>query len=126
MKNNILAIVLATIWINISEFVRNEFLLNSNWMNHYKNLGLTFPDESINGALWGIWGLVFAICIYFISKKFSLIETTILCWVLAFVLTWIVTGNLGVLPLSILYIAIPLSLLEVFFATFIIKKTSKN
>lgn len=126
MKKNILAVILTTIWINISEFVRNEFLLNNDWINHYKNLGLTFPNEPINGAFLGIWGLIFAICIYFVAKKFSQIETTILCWLLAFVLTWIVTGNLGVLPLKILYLAVLLSLLEVYVATIIIKKISKN
>jgi len=43
-KNVILPVLLATIWISISEFVRNELLLKSLWTNHYKELGLTFPS----------------------------------------------------------------------------------
>ena len=35
---------------------------------------------------------------------------------------WLVVGNMGVLPFSILFIAVPLSLLEVFIAVFIIDK----
>jgi hypothetical protein len=37
---------------------------------------------------------------------------------------WVVIGNLGVLPIGILYFAVPLSLLEAFLAVIIIKKFS--
>jgi hypothetical protein len=43
---------------------------------------------------------------------------------MAFVLMWIVTGNLGVLPFKLLLYAIPLSILETFLAALIIKKLS--
>ena len=122
MKKTILPILLATIWISISEFVRNQFLVNEFWVNHYKNLGLTFPSEPINGAIWGVWSLCFAIVIFIIAKKFNLIETTLFSWFIGFVLMWLVIGNLNVLPFGILYLAIPLSILESFVATFIIKK----
>jgi hypothetical protein len=124
IKRTFLPILIATIWISISEFVRNEFIAKSFWIEHYEKLGLVFPTKPINGALWGIWSLCFAITIYIIAKKFSLIQTTILAWFIGFVLMWIVIGNLGVLPIGILYIAIPLSLLEAFIATIIIKKMS--
>jgi len=124
MKKTILPILLATIWISISEFVRNQFLLNEFWVNHYKMLGLTFPSEPINGAIWGVWSLCFAIVIFIIAKKFNLIETTLFSWFIGFVLMWLVIGNLNVLPFGILYLAIPLSILESFVATFIIKKLS--
>lgn len=38
MKKNLLAVLPATIWIGISEFVRNEFLLKSYWTNHYESM----------------------------------------------------------------------------------------
>ena len=124
-KKTILPILLATIWISVSEFVRNELLVKSYWTEHYKNLGLVFPSEPINGALWGLWSLFFAIVIFIISKKFSLIQTTLLSWFVGFVLMWLVIGNLGVLPMGLLYVAIPLSLLEVFLAAFIIVKLQR-
>lgn len=37
---------------------------------------------------------------------------------------WVVIGNMGVLPSGLLYFAVPLSLLEAFVATFVIKKIS--
>lgn len=124
MKKNILAIVLATIWISISEFVRNEFLFKSYWTDHYESLGLVFPSEPVNGAVWGLWSLCFALAIYFIAKKFSLWETTVLSWFAGFVLMWIATGNMGVLPFGILVFAVPLSFLEAFLASLIIKKVA--
>ena len=126
LKKTFLPILLATIWISISEFVRNSFLLDDYWVNHYKSLGMTFPEEPINGAVWGIWSLCFAIGIYIISKKFSLTQTTFLSWFVGFVFMWLVVGNMGVLPFGILYYAIPLSILEAFLATYIIVKLSKN
>jgi hypothetical protein len=125
LKKTILPVLLATIWISISEFVRNEFLVKSYWTEHYKKLGLVFPSEPINGAVWGIWSLLFAIAIFIISKKYSLMQTTLLSWFVGFVFMWVVIGNLGVLPDGLLYIAIPLSILEAFLAAFIIKKTGE-
>jgi hypothetical protein len=124
LKKIILPIVLATIWISFSEFVRNEFFLKSYWTNHYGNLGLIFPSDPVNGALWGVWSLLLAISVFIISKKFTMMQTFFLAWFMAFVMMWVVIGNLGVLPFGILYAAVPLSLLEAFIATWIIKKLS--
>ena len=120
----ILAILAATVWISLSEFIRNQFLLKSYWVSHYQSLGLTFPSEPINGAIWGIWSLLFALAIYVLTKKFTLLQTTLLAWFTGFVLMWVVTGNLGVLPYGILVYAFPLSLIEAFFAALIIQKLS--
>jgi len=124
LKKTILPIFLATIWISLSEFVRNEFLVKSYWIEHYQKLGLDFPSAPINGAVWGIWSLLFTISIFIINKKFSLIETTLLSWLVGFVLMWVVIGNLNVLPFGFLIYVIPLSLLEAFVASLIIKKLS--
>ncbi len=119
---SILAILAATVWISISEFVRNEFLLKNYRIDHYQNLGLTFPSEPINGAVWGLWSFLFAIGIYNINRKFNLLSTTLIAWFVGFVLMWVVTWNMMVFPLGILSFAIPLSLLEAYLATFIIEK----
>ncbi|MBM3436187.1 MAG: hypothetical protein FJY07_08255 [Bacteroidetes bacterium] len=123
-KKFILPVLVATIWISLSEFVRNEFLVKSFWLNHYGDLGLTFPARPINGAIWGIWSLMFAVAIYMISKKFTLMQTTLISWFIAFAMMWVVIGNLGVLPYGLLTLAIPLSLIESFIAAWIIKKMS--
>ena len=124
LKNCFLPILLAAIWISISEFIRNTYLLHNYWTDHYRNLGMTFPEGPVNGAVWGIWSLFFAIGIYIISQKFSLLQTAFLAWFAGFVWMWLVIGNMGVLPFGILPFAIPLSLLEAFLAALIIKKLS--
>jgi len=125
LKKTILPIFLATIWISLSEFVRNEFLVKSYWIEHYQKLALTFPSDPINGAVWGLWSLLFAISIFVIATKFSLVQTFLLSWLVGFVLMWVVIGNLNILPYRILLYAIPLSLFEAFIAALIIKKLSR-
>jgi hypothetical protein len=41
-KKTILPILLATTWISVSEFARNEFLLKSFWTTHLEKLQLIF------------------------------------------------------------------------------------
>lgn len=70
--------------------------------------------------------MLFAIAVFIISKKFSLLHTTLLAWFVGFLLMWVVVANMGVLPMGILIIATPLSFLEAFLATYIIKKLSNT
>jgi hypothetical protein len=118
----VLAILAAAVWISLNEFVRNQLVLLDHWTAHYAGMGLTFPGAPINGAVWGIWSLCFAVVIFFIARRFSLLGTAALAWLFGFVLMWLVVGNLGVLPMSILPFAIPLSMLEAFGAAWIVKK----
>lgn len=124
INKTILPILAATIWISLSEFIRNEYLVKSFWNEHYQGLGLKFPSDPVNGAVWGIWSLLFAIAVFILAKKFTLVQTTLLSWFVGFVLMWVVTGNLGVLPFGLLLYAVPLSILESFIAAWIIKKLS--
>jgi hypothetical protein len=121
---NILAIVLSGIWVNASEFFRNEVLLKKAWVSHYQSLGLTFPSAPVNAIGWIVWGFTFAGALYLLSRKFSIIQAALIGWLTGFVLMWIVTWNLAVFPLSILPYAIPLSLLEVFIGTLICLKVA--
>jgi hypothetical protein len=118
----VITILLTTIWISISEFVRNEFLVKSLWINHYSKLGLIFPSEPVNGAVWGLWSLLFAIAIFILARKFTVFQTTLIGWLVGFAMMWVVIGNLGVLPYKLLVYAIPLSFLEAFVASYITKK----
>lgn len=119
---NIFAIAVTGLWVNASEFFRNEVLVKSYWLDHYRSLGLTFPSAPLNGMVWMVWGFLFALAIFIVSRKFDLKQTTLLCWLMVFVLMWIVAWNLAVFPLGLLVYAIPLSLLEVFVGAFLCKK----
>ncbi len=124
LRKTVLPILLSTIWISVSEFVRNELLAKSYWTSHYEGLGLVFPSEPVNGLIWGLWSFLFAVAIYVISRRFPLLQTALLSWYVGFVLMWVVIWNLNVLPPRLLYVAVPLSLLEAFVAAWIIEKLS--
>ena len=118
----LLAILAATVWISVNEFVRNQLVLLDKWAEHYAGLGLTFPAEPVNGAVWGLWSLCFAVIAYFISRNSDPLRAVLLLWSMGFVLMWIVIGNMAVLPFSILPVAIPWSLIEAFGAVWIMKR----
>lgn len=120
VKKIILPVLLATVWISISEFTRNQFIFKSWWIEHYQKMGLTFPAEPINGAAWGFWALLFSIAIFIISRKFTFWQTIFLSWLIGFVLMWIAIGNLAVLPYGLLVYAVPWSLIAVIVAVWII------
>jgi hypothetical protein len=125
-SRSIVAVLLTSIWVNVSEFVRNEVLLKTHWVDHYQSLGMTFPSEPKNGMLWVAWGFLYALAIYLVSRKFDLVHTALLSWFMAFVLMWVVTFNLNVLPAPLLPYAVPLSLLEAFFGSYICRKISPS
>ena len=109
---SVLAIVLAGIWINASEFLRNELWLKDEWLRHFHAMGLVFPSAPLNAAVWGLWGLLFALAVFWVTRTQAWLQSTLICWLMGFVLMWLVVGNLAVLPFGLLVYAVPLSLLE--------------
>lgn len=116
---SLVTIVFVGLWINASEFYRNEVLLKSIWVAHFERLGLNVPNAPINAALWMVWGLIFAALIYVLSTRFNGWATAVLAWCFGFVLMWLVMFNLLVLPLGIAAYAVVLSMLEVAVATWL-------
>lgn len=123
-QREVISVLLAGLWIAFSEFLRNQLLLKHYWTDLYASLGIEFPSESINGAIWGFWSMSLAIVIYLLLQKFTQKATLAIAWFMAFVMMWLVIGNLSVLPVRLLLFAIPLSLLEVYIAILIITKLS--
>ena len=122
MKKTILALLLSTIWVSASEYFRNELLLRAYWVQHYKTIGIVFPSDPIHGAMWGIWSFCLSVAIVAVSTRFRLWQTFFIVWLMGFVMAWMALWNLNVLPLAILPSAIPLSMLEVFFASLLAHK----
>ena len=122
MRITIFPIIIAGIWITFSEFLRNEFLFKSYWVEQFNSLGLKFQTLSLNGLLWTIWSFALAYIIFMLLKKYSYYETLLISWLCAFVMMWIIIYNLQVMPLKLLMFAIPLSIFEVVIAEVIIKK----
>ena len=118
------AILVAGLWIGLSEFFRNQLLLAAVWRDHYASLGLVFPSAPANAAVWMLWSFVFASFLFCISRRFALLQTAILGWIAGFLMMWLVIWNLDVLPLATLPFAIPLSALESLVASYICLKVA--
>jgi len=121
MKKTIVPVVLAGFWITLSEFVRNEFLLKKVWSNHFASLGLTFETLPVNGVLWMVWSFCLAFFLFRLLRYAAFKEAVALTWLVAFVMMWITIYNLQVLPLTLLAAAVPLSVVEVAVAGFVIR-----
>jgi hypothetical protein len=122
MKKTIFAFFLSGAWIGFSEFARNELLFKSYWLEKYHSLGILFPSAPVNNALWGVWSFVLAGLTVYLTRKLKFLETAAVLWIAAFVLMWIVIGNLNVLPIKLLLFAVPLSMVEVTGAAWICSK----
>ncbi len=122
MKKAFLSITPAGLWITASEFLRNELLFKSYWVDHFRTLGLTFETRPLNGFLWMVWSFLLAYLLFRLLAHLRLGHAVILAWLAAFVMMWITVYNLGVLPLKLLFAAVPLSLLEAAVAAWIVRK----
>ncbi|NMD06989.1 MAG: hypothetical protein GYA66_03315 [Phyllobacteriaceae bacterium] len=118
----ILPLAAAAVWITASEFLRNEILFKSYWTGHFSGLGLQFATTPVNGALWVAWSVSLALVLQQLLGRFSVRSAVALAWLAAFPMMWFALFNLQVLPVSLLAFAVPLSLLEVVVAAFIIRK----
>lgn len=115
-------VLLLAIWINIAETVRWVLYSKPQFEAHFQRMGLELPNTPLNGILWMAWGTTIAFVVYMVAQKFTLFQTTIITWLAAFVLVWIALWNSTVLPLEILPVVIPLSLVTMFIAALIAKK----
>jgi len=121
----VLAVMVAGVWVNLCEFLRNQVLLLPQWHAHYRDMGLVFPAEPVNVLLWMVWAFLLAGMVFAISRRFGLWQTTLLAWVMGFVMMWVAIWNLAVLPAGVLPIAVPFSFIEAFGATFICRKLAR-
>jgi hypothetical protein len=120
-----LAVVLSGVWTGLCEFVRNQFLLASQWQSHYQGMGLVFPARPVNGMMWMVWSFCTAAVVFAVSRRFGLWATTIIAWIAGYVMMWVVIWNLAVLPIGILPIAVPFSFGEALGAAFICRKFAR-
>ena len=116
---SVLHILLLVVLINVSETLRWLLYAKPKLDAHYRRLGLELSNGPINGILWMIWGAMLAILVFVLSRKFTLVQTTLIAWLAVFAMHWIALWNSAVLPLDILLIAAPLSLIEIFIAAWI-------
>ena len=124
MKNylkTIWQIFLVSIWINIFETLRWMLFAKPEIDMHFKAANLVLPNEPINNLLWLIWGIIIAVMIFIVSKKFKVLQTTFIVWITVYVMHWIALWNMAVLPINILWLAVPLTFINVLVGALISK-----
>jgi len=115
-------VLLVAIWINLSGSVRWMLFARPKFQALYKGMGLAYPNTPLINILWVVWAVLAAVLVVFLSKKFGILPTIVLSWLVIFAMTWIVQWNSAVFPLALLWIVVPWSLAEVFIAALIANK----
>lgn len=121
-KKTIWQILLVSLWINIFETLRWILFAKPSVEMHFKAANLVLPNGPVNNLLWLIWGVIIAVMIFIISKKFKVLQTTFIVWITVYVLHWIALWNFAVLPIKILLLAVPLTFINVFVGALICAK----
>ena len=126
MKRFWLAVIAAGMWMNVSEFIRNELLIKQVWVKGFEEIGLSFPSAPVNGLVWALWAFIFCAVLAGLTTRFGVLKSTVISWVVGFVLLWIAMWNMGVLPSGLLYWAVPWSFVEVYVAALICNRIVEN
>lgn len=121
-KKAIWQILLVSLWINVFETLRWMLFSKPDIDMHFKAANLVLPNGPMNNILWLIWGIIIAIMIYIISKKYKVLQTTFIVWITVYILHWIALWNFSVLPINILLLAVPLTFINVFVGALICKR----
>jgi hypothetical protein len=119
LKRFAIATIVSGIWINASEFLRNEVFLKQVWLDGFREIGLSFPSEPVNAAVWVTWSFIFAFALVWLTPRMGVLKSALAAWTLGFVLLWLAMWNMGILPRGLLAWAVPWSLAEVTVAAYI-------
>ncbi|WP_420571332.1 hypothetical protein [Kordia sp.] len=135
LKQFIVITLLTSIWIHISEVFRYFIFVVPSTQSFFNDQAdIANIDLSIF-AIWGFWDtLLTAILVFFFwlyarvfgNSNRSVIASATLVWLAVFVIFWIATANMGLAPWNILWITLPLSLLEMIIGAWIAAKLYKK
>lgn len=134
-KHFVIITLLTSIWINISEVFRYFVLVMPRVKSFFDDKeGIADMDLEIF-AIWGFWDtlltgvLVFVFWLYsrvFGSSNRAVLISGTIVWSAVFVIFWVAIANMGLLEWEILWIALPLSWLEMIVGTWIASKLYKK
>lgn len=120
-KKTVWQIFVVSLWINIFETLRWVLFAKPDIDMYFKAANLVLPNQPINNILWMVWSIIMAVMIFIISKKFKVLQTTFIVWIIVYVMHWIALWNMTVLPINILWLAVPLTFINVLIGTLISK-----
>jgi len=127
----IIVVLITSIWVNASEVFRYFVFVMPRVKSYWNNLSSVTDMNVSIFAVWGLWDTILTVMVVFFfwlySRVFgnnsrSVIISAILSWMFFFVLYWVGAANMGYSDWSILWITLPLSLIEIIVANFIASK----
>ena len=124
MKNYIKTIwlvIIISIWINIAETLRWILFAKPYFIKHFINRNIEPPGGALYLIIWFVWGILISVIIFFISKKFSLLKSTLIIWFAVFSGIWIMLFNLNVITVPILLILMSFCFVEILIGVLISK-----
>ncbi len=131
LRSFTLVVLLTSIWIHASEVFRYFILVMPKVKAYWNNVeGVADMNWTIFG-IWGIWDTILTAMTVFLFWLYvqvygnnirSVLFSATIAWVFFFVLFWVGAANMGYTDWSILWITLPLSMIELTVATFIASK----
>ena len=119
-------VIILSIWINIAETIRWIVFAKPYFVSHYQKMNMEPPSGPLYLIIWFVWGVLLALLIYIISRKFSFIETTIIVWLSVYSGIWIMLFNQSLVTFPILLTIATFCLIEIFIGTLISKYFQKH
>lgn len=135
LKSFVIIVLLTSIWVNASEVFRYFVIVMPRVKDYWNDLESVADMNWIIFGIWGIWDTILTAMTVFLfwlyAQRFgnnnrSVVSSAILAWIFFFVLYWVGAANMGFSDWSILWIVLPLSLIELIIANFIASKLYKR
>ena len=120
-KKAIWQVIILSIWINVAETIRWIVFAKPYFISQYQKMNIEPPSGPLYLIIWFAWGVLLALLIYIISRKFSLIETTIIIWLSVYSGIWIMLFNLSLVTFPILFTIAAFCFIEIFVGSLISK-----
>ncbi len=124
MKNyikTIWQIIIISIWITIAETLRWILFAKPYFIKHFQNRNIEPPGGPLYLTIWLVWGILLSLIIIIVSKKFSLLKSSLIIWFTTFSGIWIILFNLKVVSVPILLILMTFCFIEIFIGALISK-----
>lgn len=124
-KKAIWQVIIISIWINVAETIRWLVFAKPSFLSHFQSLNIEPPGGPLYLIVWFGWGILLALLIYIIYKKFTLVETTIIVWLSVYSGMWIMLFNLRLLSFPMLAALAAFCFIEIFIGALMCKYFQK-
>ena len=127
--------LITSIWIHASEVFRYFLLVMPRVKNYWNHLDTVADMSWTIFGIWGVWDTILCAMVVFFFWLYAQVfgnnirsvgVSALLSWGFFFVLYWMGVANMGYSDWSILWITLPLSLLELVVACLIASKLYKK